>query len=39
MQRAGKAAEIANTAYFLCSEEASYLTGAYIPVDGGFLAV
>lgn len=39
MQRAGKASEIANTAYFLCSSEASYLTGAYIPVDGGFLAV
>ncbi|MEK9649754.1 MAG: SDR family oxidoreductase [Gammaproteobacteria bacterium] len=39
MQRAGKAKEIANTAFFLCSDEASYLTGAYIPVDGGFLAV
>ena len=27
--------DIGNTAAFLCSEEASFLTGIEIPVDGG----
>jgi len=33
--RQAKAEEIARVAAFLCSEEASFLTGAAIPVDGG----
>jgi 3-oxoacyl-[acyl-carrier protein] reductase len=33
--RYGRAEELANVAAFLCSERASYLTGASIQVDGG----
>lgn len=35
MQRFGAASEMAAAAGFLLSEEAGYLTGAVIPVDGG----
>ena len=35
MGRPGKAEEIAATAVFLASSEASYITGANILVDGG----
>lgn len=35
MQRLGKPAEIANTVGFLASNEAAYITGANIPVNGG----
>jgi len=35
MQRLGKPSEIASTALFLASDEASFITGAVIPVDGG----
>ena len=35
MKRFGTADEIANTVLFLVSEEASYITGAVIGVDGG----
>jgi len=35
MQRLGKPSEIASTALFLVSDEASFITGAVIPVDGG----
>jgi 3-oxoacyl-[acyl-carrier protein] reductase len=35
--RLGKPEEIANLAVFLASEEASYITGAAIVVDGGWL--
>jgi NAD(P)-dependent dehydrogenase (short-subunit alcohol dehydrogenase family) len=36
MNRWGLAREIAATALFLASDEAPYLTGAAIPVDGGY---
>lgn len=36
MKRMGEPDEIASVAVFLASEEASYMTGAIIPVDGGW---
>jgi NAD(P)-dependent dehydrogenase (short-subunit alcohol dehydrogenase family) len=38
MRRLGDGDEIANTVAFLVSEGASYITGATIPVDGGWVA-
>jgi len=35
MQRMGEPAEIANTVGFLASNQADYITGANIPVNGG----
>jgi len=35
MGKLGAPEDIANAAYFLCSEEASYITGVVLPVDGG----
>lgn len=35
MKRGGHAEDVANLAAFLASEQAGYLTGAVIPVDGG----
>ena len=36
--RAGDPDEVALVALFLCSDMSSYMTGALIPVDGGFLS-
>lgn len=38
MKRYGEPSEIANVVAFLASDEASYMTGALVPVDGGTLA-
>jgi len=38
MARLGKASEVAELALFLASEKASFITGAYFNVDGGYLA-
>jgi NAD(P)-dependent dehydrogenase (short-subunit alcohol dehydrogenase family) len=37
--RFGKPEEVAAVALFLASEQASYVTGAIIPMDGGSTAV
>ena len=39
LRRAGTADEAAYAMLFLASEEASYITGAELAVDGGYLAV
>ena len=39
MKRYGKPGELNGAAIFLASKEASYITGAIIPVDGGYTAV
>lgn len=39
MKRYGKEGELNAAAIFLASKEASYVTGAIIPVDGGYTAV
>ena len=38
MDRPAKPEEIAPMAAFLASEDASYMTGANVPVDGGWTA-
>lgn len=39
MQRWGNATEVASVIAFLCSPDASFVNGAIIPVDGGYLTV
>jgi NAD(P)-dependent dehydrogenase (short-subunit alcohol dehydrogenase family) len=36
MGRLGRPEEIADAVQWLCSDAASFVTGAVIPVDGGF---
>lgn len=38
LQRFAEPSEIAKLIVFLCSKDASYITGGYYPVDGGWLA-
>lgn len=39
MGRFGKPGEVANACLFLASDESSFITGAVLPVDGGFTAM
>ena len=39
MRRLGDPVEVAKAALFLVSDDASFITGAALPVDGGYLAV
>lgn len=38
IKRAGQSEDIARAAVFLCSDEADYITGINLPVDGGWTA-
>jgi NAD(P)-dependent dehydrogenase (short-subunit alcohol dehydrogenase family) len=38
MQRIGQPAEVARAVLWLCSDQATYTTGATLPIEGGKLA-
>jgi 3-oxoacyl-[acyl-carrier protein] reductase len=38
IQRYARPEDIANAALFLCTEDASFITGHVLNVDGGFMA-
>ncbi|MDD5600986.1 MAG: SDR family oxidoreductase, partial [Actinomycetota bacterium] len=38
MARYGKPEELIGAIIFLCSDEASFINGIVLPIDGGFLA-
>ena len=38
LKRGGQPGEVAELAAFLCSDRASFITGAVIPIDGGLMA-
>jgi NAD(P)-dependent dehydrogenase (short-subunit alcohol dehydrogenase family) len=38
MQRAGEPEEVASAVAFLASDDASFITGVALPVDGGYVA-
>jgi NAD(P)-dependent dehydrogenase (short-subunit alcohol dehydrogenase family) len=38
MGRLGESTEVADMVAWLASDQASFVTGAYLPVDGGYLA-
>jgi NAD(P)-dependent dehydrogenase (short-subunit alcohol dehydrogenase family) len=38
MGRLGEPSEVAEAILFLASDQASFITGVVLPVDGGFLA-
>jgi NAD(P)-dependent dehydrogenase (short-subunit alcohol dehydrogenase family) len=35
MRRIGRVEEVASAVLWLCSDEASFITGALLPIDGG----
>lgn len=39
LRRCGKPEEVASACMFLCSDEASFITGTDLPVDGGYLGL
>lgn len=39
MRRMGEAREIARGILFLCSDDASFITGAELPIDGGYMGL
>ena len=36
--RIGKPADVANTILYLCADEAAYITGQCLAIDGGWVA-
>jgi Dehydrogenases with different specificities (related to short-chain alcohol dehydrogenases) len=38
LKRVAQASEGASWVYFLATDESSYITGTYIPIEGGYLS-